>query len=187
MLALACSMTACGSASSDSKTTQSENSEESAQSESLTGRVVSIDGETITVMAFNGENRKGGPKPGETMDPNATMPADMEKTEGEPPEKMDPDVTMDPNATMSADMEKNGDRMQGEETTVLVSDRTSITKENEDGTTETASVSDLTEGSMIKVTGTITEDGWEADTIVVMQSMGEPGRNDDKENSNENM
>ena len=140
------------------------------ESESIMCRVTAVGDNTLTVMSMGNGNmgeRPNGEKPDGTPSADGEMP-NGEKPDGTPP------------ADAGENGDKSGkDKMRGEEKTIIISDSTTIKKENEDGTTEDASLSDISEGSMIKVTGTDSDDGYQASEIVIssMQGFGGKDRN----------
>lgn len=181
VLAMALSFTACGngsdaanSANTDNSqvenTSQPETDNQSEEETTTMGRVTAMADNSITIMAMNFGNGKHGDRPNGTPPdgdnkggrPSGTMAPDGEKPDGTMPadgEKPSGTMTPDgekPDGTMPADMPKDG-RGQGEEKTVIISDSTSIVKQNEDGTTETIDISEITEGTMIEITGTETD------------------------------
>lgn len=206
LCATALTVTACGGGTTETSntgTTETQDSGEetsNAESESIMCRVTAVGDNTLTVMSMGNGNmgeRPNGEKPDGTPSADGEMP-NGEKPDGTPPADMQkgekPDGTPSadgempkgemPDGTPPADAGENGDKsgkdkMRGEEKTIIISDSTTIKKENEDGTTEDASLSDISEGSMIKVTGTDSDDGYQASEIVIssMQGFGGKDRN----------
>lgn len=187
-------VTACGGGSTETNNTETKDSEKeisNAESESIMCRVTAVGDNSITVMSM-GERPDGEMSKGEK--PDGTPPADMEKGEkpdGTQPEDMEKGEK--PDGTPPADIGEKGeggagkDQMRGEEKTIIIGDSTTIKKENEDGTTEDASLSDISEGGMLKVTGTSSDAGYEASEIVISSSQGfeEKDRNSEGEQKRE--
>ena len=182
-LAVSLSLTACGKGNNTSvESSKTESGKQSGEDTTTLGRVTAVADGTITIMAMNFGNHEPGQKP------EGTMPADMpeEFKKGERPR-----------GTMSPDMEEKfqkgekpeDGRGQGEEKTVTINDNTSIVKQNEDGTTETVDVSQITEGIMIEITGVESNENIAATKIMINTNMkqGGMGRGRNTEDSQEQL
>ena len=196
LCATALTVTACGSETKETSNTGTEafiGDTSNAESESIMCRVIAVGDNILTVMTMGNGNR------GER--PDGTPSADEKRSNGEnpdgtPPAKGEWKKGERPDGTPSADDEMprgerpegtppadagNGDKfgkgqMRGEEKTILISDSTTIKKEKEDGTIEDVSMSDISEGTMLKVTGTDCDDGYQASEIVISSTQGFGGR-----------
>lgn len=187
--ATALTITACGSGTTENSNTETTDAQASgeetsnAESESIMCRVTAVVDNTLTVMSMGNGNpgeRPNGEKPDGTPSADGKRP-DRERADGTPPAGKDMPNGEQPGETPSADEGQNRDgfgrnKMRGEEKTIIISDSTAIKKENEDGTIEDASLSDITEGSMLKVTGTDSDDGFQANEIVISINQGFGGR-----------
>lgn len=190
-------VTACGSETKETSNTETEVSSEdtsNTESDSIMCRVTAVGDNTLTVITMGNGNRGERPNGTPAADgkmqngekPDGTPPAEGEWKKGERPDgtpSADGEMTsgQKPEGTPPADAGEHEDKsgrgqMRGEEKTILIRDSTVIKKENEDGTIEDVSLSDISEGTMVKVTGTDSDDGYQASEIVISSSQGFGGR-----------
>lgn len=179
MLSLVLTTTACSGAEKNSGQ-QTETTTDSADTEEVRCFVTEVSDQTIKVMVMKdgdkGE-RPDGTRPPEGEKPEGTMSPEGEKPDGTmPPKGEKPEGTMSPNG-------EGKQHMKGEEKTIYLTDTTTIKKENEDGTQEEVTVSDITNGNMLTVTGVAKDDGYEATAIVVSNRQGGMGRDRQEQNS----
>lgn len=164
--AMALTTTACGNGTTTTSTEAA--GEDTKESESIMCRVTSVGDNSLTVMTMGNGNR--GERPDGTPPADRENMKDGEKPDGTPPadykEKKEQSEDGASGDETKEDLPENA-KNHGEEKTILLSDSTTIKKENEDGTIEECVLSDITEGVMLKVTGTDSENGYQAAEIVI--------------------
>lgn len=186
------SLTACGkSSASDTKTTTAgsesqkktkaqentftyaDESQDAPVSETITGTVQSVDDNEITLSIGGGAGQVGGTPPempsGDNSSSNSTDNG-SDKSGGTPPEMPSGDNSSDNGADNGAG--KSDSKQESQTAVLTVNDESVITVSGTDGKSESGSLSDIKEGTMLSITfdedGVITE-------IAVSQSKGMAG------------